>query len=99
MPELIRWSELLLRLGVEVWKAIERGDTGRTVSDVFAGVSLDADELVRLEHVAQLHYVARSGRAAFEAYKAAGLAVGDWEHMADEVREGWTKAAIAARRA
>ncbi len=98
MPELIRWAELLMHLGLEVWRAIERGDTGRTVHDVFRDVSMDADELVRLEHVAESHYASRSGRRAFEAYKASGLTVGDWDQMAPEVREAWTKAAIAARR-
>jgi len=47
--EALRTGQLLLTLGVEVYKAWRAGETTKTVGEIFEGVALDQDHLDELE--------------------------------------------------
>ncbi|MEQ9079119.1 MAG: hypothetical protein RLP09_34995 [Sandaracinaceae bacterium] len=47
--EAFRTGQLLLSLGVEVYRAWRVGETSKTVGEIFEGVALDQDHLDELE--------------------------------------------------
>jgi hypothetical protein len=57
MPaEIVSWVQLLIRLGLAVFEAVQKGDTGRTVGEIFAGHAEDADTVERLRKAARERY-------------------------------------------
>ena len=50
---------LVLRLGLAVYEAVQRGDTSKTVGEIFHGVPLDAAEIDRLDAAAAAEYARR----------------------------------------
>jgi hypothetical protein len=45
----IKVAEIVFKLGVAVYEAIQKGDRTRTVGEIFDGVRKDMDEIERLE--------------------------------------------------
>jgi len=57
MPaEIVSWVQLLIRLGLAVYDAVQRGDAGRTVGEIFAEVPKDEDAIAELRKRAREHY-------------------------------------------
>lgn len=54
----VKFGELLFRLGLAVYEAIEAGETEKTVGEILRGRRKDMDKLRELRAAAQAHYAA-----------------------------------------
>lgn len=48
--------ELIMKLGMSVWKAVESGRTDVTVDEILKGVGYDMDHMRELHEAAQRYY-------------------------------------------
>jgi hypothetical protein len=46
--DVIKGLELVVKLGIAVYEAIQKGERARTVGEIFDGVRRDMDEIERL---------------------------------------------------
>lgn len=59
MSDILQAASLIVRLGLAVWEAVEKGDSGKTVGEIFAGVKTDHEEIEALRAIARAKYETR----------------------------------------